>query len=250
MAMRSSRAITPETGFHIRINLYIIRYFWNNIRNKAVWGNEDIYSLLDISRQRFGRIIGGANFFMSPETVADISGKLGIDKKYLTVVKDKDNTPEDKDNTPDDKDNTPDDKIIHIDGVTFEDWEIAFSRLITTEADQKRKKEEREKLEEPTDKEKKALNAIKGALSNHIAYGFISDKYGKRAPLFRIYYYFSKGVTYKEGDYAEHLINELNSLNVREWRQIDTDTLKKYQKAFSEHLEYINALLVMRKYGG
>ena len=242
MAMGSSRAINPKTGFHIRINLYIIRYFWNNIRNKAVWGNEDIYSLLDISRQRFGRIIGGANFFMSPETVADISGKLGIDKKYLTVVQDK--------NTPDDKAMKPDDKIIHIDGVTFEDWKIAFYRLITMEADQKRKKEEREKLEEPTDEEKKALNAIKGALSNHIAYGFISDKYGKRAPLFRIYYYFSKGVTYKEGDYAEHLINELNSLNVREWRQIDTDTLKKYQKAFSEHLEYINALLVMRKYGG
>ena len=152
MAMGSSRAITPETGFHIRINLYIIRYFWNNIRNKAVWGNEDIYSLLDISRQRFGRILGGDNFFMSPETVADISGKLGIDKKYLTVVKDKDNTPEDKDNTPEDKDNTPDDKIIHIDGVTFEDWKIAFSRLITMEANQKRMEGDKVALENPTKK--------------------------------------------------------------------------------------------------
>ena len=234
--MRDSRTINGETGFYIRINLYIIRYFWNHLRNKAVWGDSDLYSIFNISRQRYGRIIGGFNFFLPPETVKHICGKLGIDEKYLTVWED--------------KDNTPDDKIIHIDGLTFEDWETAFYRLFTMEADQKRKKEEREKLEEPTDKEKKALNAIKSALSNHIAYGFISDKYGKRAPLFRIYYYFSKGVTYKEGDYAEHLINELNSLNVREWRQIDTDTLKKYQKAFSEHLEYINALLVMRKYGG
>ena len=242
MAMGSSRAITPETGFHIRIKVYIIRYFWNNIRNKAVWGNEDIYSLLGISRQRFGRIIGGVNFVMSPVTVADISGKLGIDKKYLTVVQDK--------NTPDDKAMKPDDKIIHIDGVTFEDWKIAFSRLITMEANQKRMEGDKVALENPTKKEEEALNKIEGALSEHIADGFISDKYGKRAPLFRIYYYFSKGVTYKEGDYAEHLINELNSLNVRGWRQIDTDTLKKYQKAFSEHLEYTNALLVMRKYGG
>ena len=168
--------------------------------------------------------------------IGSLVSNLQHDEKYLTVSED--------------TKILPDDKIIHIDGLTFEDWETAFYCLITMEADQKRKKEEREKLEEPTDKEKKALNAIKGALSNHIAYGFISDKYGKRAPLFRIYYYFSKGVTYKEGDYAEHLINELNSLNVREWRQTDTDTLKKYQKAFSEHLEYINALLVMRKYGG
>lgn len=234
--MRDSRTINGETGFYIRINLYIIRYFWNHLRNKAVWGDSDLYSIFNISRQRYGRIIGGFNFFLPPETVKHICGKLGIDEKYLTVSED--------------TKILPDDKIIHIDGLTFEDWETAFYCLITMEADQKRKKEEREKLEEPTDKEKKALNAIKGALSNHIAYGFISDKYGKRAPLFRIYYYFSKGVTYKEGDYAEHLINELNSLNVREWRQTDTDTLKKYQKAFSEHLEYINALLVMRKYGG
>ena len=85
---------------------------------------------------------------MSPETVADISGKLGIDKKYLTVVQDKDNTPEDKDNTPDDK-------IIHIDGVTFEDWKIAFSRLITMEANQKRMEGDKVALENPTKKRKK-----------------------------------------------------------------------------------------------
>ena len=241
MAMGSSRAINPETGFHIRINLYIIRYFWNNIRNKAVWGDGDIYSLLDISRQRFGRIIGGANFFMSPETVADISGKLGIDKKYLTVVKDKDNTTEDKDNTPDDK-------IIHIDGVTFEDWKIAFSRLITMEANQKRMEGDKVALENPTKKEEEALNKIEGALSEHIADGFISDKYGKSAPLFRIYYYFSKGFTYKEGAYADHLINELSLLNMREWGERNIHELKKYQTILSKHLEYINALLVIGKY--
>ena len=239
--MRDSRTINGETGFYIRINLYIIRYFWNHLRNKAVWGDEDIYSLLDISRQRFGRIIGGANFFMSPETVADISGKLGIDKKYLTVV-------QDKDNTPDDKAMKPDDKIIHIDGVTFEDWKIAFSRLITMEANQKRMEGDKVALENHTKKEEEALNKIEGALSEHIADGFISDKYGKSAPLFRIYYYFSKGFTYKEGAYADHLINELSLLNMREWGERNIHELKKYQTILSKHLEYINALLVIGKY--
>ena len=230
----SKRTINATTGFHIRVNLYILRYFWKHLRNQEAWEDVDMYSLFGISRQRYGRMIGGENFYLPSGTVNSICSQLAIDPKYLTVAEGT-GIPQK-------------DRLIHIEGLKYEDWQAGFNRLLTVEANERRREEDKASLGEPEAGEIMAIKTIKNALNQHVANGYIQEHYDNNTPLFRICYYFSKRITYSEGEYAKYLMNELKRLKVQEWKQAETDSLKEYKEILSEHLEYINAQLVIKRY--
>lgn len=223
------KTIDEKRGFNIRVNLYILRYFWRRLKNKDIWEDMDIYKLCSISRQRYNRIIGGSDFVMPRETVEKICGLINIETTYLEA----------------------EGPIIPVHGITDEDWKNGFDVIVREEADAKRRKEDRDPVEN-SDTEAYASKEIKRVLKEQATPGYIGGHYSPKDALFRIGHYSSRGTAYEPGTYVKELMDDLKYLSVKEWKRMERDkeTLEQYREILSKHLEYINALLVIGKYTG
>lgn len=221
-------------GFNIRVNLYLLRYFWRQLKNKNVWGANNIYDGIlgvYISRQRYARIIEGDPFFLSPEDRKSITGKLGIEGTYFE----------------------PGGRILPIVGLNDEDWDQGLEVLNTKDRDMRKKEADRDGLEGYTDVQMKAYVKLTNVLEEQASPKMIEHMYSSDDPLYRISYLFTRGDTYTERGHGRQLMKDLSALSVHEWKSIlndDTEMLKKYRDTLEKHLKYINALLVIRGYEG
>lgn len=229
-----------DKWFSIRVNLFILRYFWNCFHQQGVWKGRQLYGSPDIlgvniERNRLADGIQGSGFMFRREDGVIIANRLGIDERYFE----------------------PNGAIIHVDGLTADDWKYALHNIHLSRKKIGISRYAPKEVEEGTSKDKEirkirsSIERIRFVLQNktHSSPEAIESKYGDDEPLYCINYFIIKGRTYVKENDEKKAMDTLCHSKVQAWDALrnDTETLERYRDTLLKHLEYINALLVIQK---
>lgn len=218
-----------NTGFAIRLNLYVIKYIYYHI-DKAdcfIDGGESgkkrksypVYStdMFPISRQRLDRINKGERFEFTRAEANTMAETYGIDIKYFRK----------------------DDPVAFgIEGIGETDWKCFYNCEYLC----------RYKLPVGVEKEgedavKKKAGRVKDALKG------LAEKWDKTLkkndPLFAVCYYFRYGERADRPDTIENLKDILKRLDYTEWEKESVESLKEVYELFKGHYNYVNALCLL-----
>lgn len=240
MAKKKKTVVTPKrimnsaTGFNIMVNLYILRYLYIHLKKHSDMKDAKYFytDILEISRQRFQRICRGEAFQISVAERTRLSELFAIDPEYFNSKG----------------------SIIQVLDLTVDDWKCFFNTKYSVGYDIKiimkpgEKKEEVQKRES-TERCDRVLNALKTVTTNR----YIAEKCYDIDPLYRVHYYYYYHETYGARSDLIALQLMLEQVYPSEWSVYSSDLdgverLKVVRDRLKEHLEYIEAVLVVSKY--
>lgn len=216
------KSINAETGFCIRVNMYIIRHIFKNAKNKLSKDTtmNDLYEVIGIDRQKFQKICGGQNYYLTQDKRKRLSACFNIEEKYFAEGG----------------------KMFIVHGLDEQKWKCFFNQHygvyykidgVPNKRQQDYKKEVSQILEEECKN-----------------FEYIEKSYSTDSPIFRVAYYFKNGIAFKEERPIQRFLRELNNVEMTDWDELKSDRkrLEAYKEQLEEHIRYIQALLTISKY--
>lgn len=219
-----------EKGFNIAVNVYIIRYMYSHMVDKAkvfmVEGSErrksvDLYGIIGMNRQKISRMVRGARFEISQRDREMLTHKLGLGSEYFEG----------------------EGKYIALRGIDINDWKCFFEDKYDVEADKRLRA--RGTREERRNSVKRVNKALEDASRGEI----VHKEYDTNTEVYQIYFYFKNGAVYQQETRLTTFIKALNDLRMTDWEDIeyDVEKLEAYNEKLREHLKYSSILLSYRK---
>lgn len=216
--------LNKENGFNTRVNLFIIRYLYYHMKKASIFMKEgtkkrqasvDLKEYTLISRQRFARIFQGSNFEITALESKTIAERFNISKEYFKK----------------------DSELIPIYGITQDDWKCYFYESYGKGASVS--------LHKPSNETNAGMENVKDYLKKIIKKKYIIEHYDTSSPVYRIYYFFENGVTYRDTNTLDKLLENLELLKISAWKELatDPDKMKKYFNLLEKHYEYVKAYL-------
>lgn len=205
-----------ETGFNIVVNLYIIKYLYDNLKLDKLFycdnGRKENFHIFisEINRQRFYRMQQAENFELTKEERERIEVKFNIYEEYFAK----------------------NGKIIEIEGLDKADWKMFFHQcnpdfIIEDYVTQKQVVE--------------AYKKVDKLLKQLVSKDYIPKTYPVDTVIYKIYYYFHYHVTFKEKSRLTHFMESIDKLRISDWKEIENDPvqLEHYKNLLHKHYEYI-----------
>ncbi|OIZ62714.1 hypothetical protein BLA28_20175 [Eisenbergiella tayi] len=227
MGKNTGAFMDKDSGFHVMVNMYIIRYLFSHMEKDSIFyktggkrkTNIDFYESIvaGISRDRIQKMFRGENFGISMEEKERLEEKFHISRTYF------------------EKNGT----MIEINTLDETDWKCLFH--VRHYAGYPLKLAEKA-MEDRADKVIRVLNGL-------LKKGVIENTYDTESPLYRVWYYFHKGYAFMEESRMARFLKELEKLEIKDWDEIIGNMVKleHYRELLSKHCEYINAVTAVRK---
>ena len=223
--MGKQNILDMQNGFNTRVNLYIIKYLYYNMKKADKFMEDrggrrkasvELNIILEISLQRLNNIFNGCRYSMDEKTSVRIAKLFNISTDYF-------------------KKNS---EIIQIYGITKDDWICYFYQR----NNQSVVKGQISNLKERAGKVKQFLKDITKA-------EYIASNYDTGSPLYRVYYYFATGKEYKEVGRLDKFLDAIEILKIDDWKELkgDTEKMRKYLYLMKKHYEYVYAYLKCRE---
>lgn len=222
-----------EKGFNIVVNIYIIRYMYSHMADKAslfmIEGSErrksvDLYRVIGVNRQKISRMVRGERFEVSRRDKEMITSTLGIGDEYFAE----------------------EGKYIELRSVSINDWKCFFESKYPVIA--RRDLRARGTAKEREESIAKVQNALEGASRGDI----VHKEYDTNTKVYQVYYYFRNGAVYQQETRLTAFLNALYDLQMTDWDDIEYDLgkLEKYSEKLNEHCKYLSVLLAYRRLKG
>lgn len=238
MGKSNRNILDRDSGFNIRVNLYIIRYMYSHMEKADVFmvntngkrrTSIDVYEYVVISRQRFARMLQGKNFELTKTEKDTIIGYYNINKDYFEKNGEIIPVHYFKEN-------------VFIRDITREDWECYFA--------QQYGKESVGEIIMPDEEIKERIKILQDALSDIVGKDYVPRHYDTAMPLYRIYYFFAGGHTFKEVSTLNKFLDSLERLRISDWEELAKNPIeiKKYLPLLKRHYEYIDAYIKCIEY--
>lgn len=222
-----SNRLNNENGFNTRVNLYIIRYLYYHMK-KADQFMEDgkgkrkasipLRDCIGISRQRLDRIFAGYNFSMAAAESKKLAELFNISTDHF-------------------KKNGV---LIQLHDITQDDWKYFFYVNYDKSISISKK---------PDDCVKEKAEKVEKSLKESLEADYIESHYARDAALYRVYYYFAYGSTFKDASTLEKFLKNLKKLKISDWKELGSkpDVLKEYLPLLEMHYEYVSAYVKCRE---
>lgn len=223
MAESKRNILDLNTGFNVMINLYVIRYLYSHMDNKAKRfmdeggqrkKSNDFYLEIGISRQRFQRILGGQRFEMSFKDRKYLSGKFNIGDEYFNG----------------------NGKAVELNLVSGTDWKAFFNHKYPGDGNAKKYG-----TWEPEKVLQERVGRVEKALSGLLGKNVVENTYGTDTAIYRIHYYWKNGTACIVDSNLTVFTRALERLQIEDWAEIENDIKKmeKYRRKLAEHAEYL-----------
>lgn len=225
-----------ENYLYVKINLYICRQIYNELKNgnrlHKVFEN-DIQKNKSKKRKKshktfeyalglgaensnhIRRIFGNGSSRLSKDDILKIASSLAVSEEYF-------------------KAGTK--KMIEIPGVSIDDWKFFFNTEYNNTIPN-------------VSKIGRSTDTIKEKIED-LAKSSIFSNYGQETEIYRIFWYYTKGETYKVesvADKVKRIFEELNNLNYNDWVQC-RDSWNEYRDIMNEQIVLINSIDVIEKH--
>ena len=205
-----------KNAFNVIVNIHLIYMLYRKMGKvkSDIFSKYDFYDdILHISRQRFFRLCRGENFQISKKEREDLAALFHIDEKYFVAGGDW--------------------MVLHT--VSELDWKcyfnVRYERLFTLNVANKVELEIGERID------KFIEETIKKKL--------IESTYDVNEPLYRVYYYFKRGVSYTEETQLAKFTRELTKMKIKDWDEMLTNEMElaRYSEMLDKHNRYIQSVL-------
>lgn len=212
-------AFDSQKGYHIRVNLYIIRFIYCHIDSKSKpnkTGTIKKYRAMGTlhseeyfpNRQRFDRISKGKNFDFSRVEAARISETFGISKEYFT-----------------DKAKEP----FYIKEITNLDWACLYKKEYALENESVKNLTE----QEIEDRYERVIKALKNTVKN---WGRLS----LGDPIYAICFYYYYNVLFiNKPKQTDTLKGLLEKITYDDWEKENINYLEVTYKLMKKHFNYL-----------
>ena len=213
--------LDKNNGFNVMVNLYILRYMYSHMNKAECFEDatgmrkksQDFHTtIINISRQRLSRILNGERFEISKEERANLCNMFGIEAKYFLR----------------------NGEIISIRTLEENDWKCFFNYTFYLDYEVGVPNKKRDELVE------KVTSALKTLANEKV----VLSEYESDTPVYRIYYYYKNGVTYKEESRLTRFLKALSQLRISDWDELeDLEQMKNYAEMLSKHTDYVNVVI-------
>lgn len=211
MSESKSNILDAKTGFNTRVNLYIIRYIYYHMKK------DDQFMEEGKGIRKKSIPLESLIFFSRQRFARIFAGEnYQVTKEESQILANMFNIDTDY--------FKKDAELIEVHGLGVNDWKTFFRYLNTSQ-----------KIE----KWDKAMEELKRLVIED----YIFSHYDTSAPLYRIYYYFKKGVTFKEVTPFHKFLENLELIKISDWKELDnsSDDMTHYLDLLKKHYEYVHS---------
>jgi hypothetical protein len=196
----------------IQANLYILKKIYSNAKRHQSFGKKTFYSIMDISKPRYYRILGGIKFYINKQECKELGEKFGISEKCFTG-----------------------EKLINLENLKEEHWSAFFKGRNEGELEVK---------------DRNNLSIIKTKIDN-VRYNNLLVEYPITSEVYRVMFYFTYGKRIEEEEASLRInraLSELETIAFNEIEKLDTIALNEYKKRLEVQIERLNILIGYKKY--
>ena len=220
---RRVKRLNNITGFNIMVNLYILRYLYMHIDKNKGKGSSFYSDIVDISRQKFQKICNGQPFTFGENRRKTLCKRFNIPEVYFIE----------------------NGSIIEINGLDENAWKNYFNRHFTALGEWKYQTTFATPVQQ-----KKMEEELVAILKKHSKKGFIEGTYKSTEAIYKIWYYFEKGITFTPSSNLDRFIKDLSEIECTDWNVYarDSNALQKYIDILQNHVRYMMALKIIGEY--
>lgn len=215
--------LNKKNAFHIMANLYIIRYMYSHMIKAECFmekssrkKSKDFYKFIGMSCRRISNILNGYNFILKTKEIESLCNMFDVEEDYFTLKG----------------------KLMTIRELDEIDWKCFFNQ----------KHEVGFEINLPKKVVAERASKVTETLYNMLKTGKVEAEYDINSPVYRIWYYFKHGYTYKEENNLSRFLKALSNLKISDWNEIEEDLekMKFYGKMLEKHTNYVNAALLYK----
>lgn len=209
------KVLDKKSGFGARVNLYIIRYLYYHMKKADKFTEQGkgarkksipLENLVSISRQRFDRIFHGSNYQITKNEIQNLANMFNISSEYFQANA----------------------ELINIYSLSLDDWQVfcgVNEKFFTVN--------QKEKIRNKVSKELKRL----------VEKDHILKTYDTSTAIYRIYYYFENGTTFREATPFHKFLENMELIKISDWKEIDndSDTMSHYLTLLEKHYDYLRS---------
>lgn len=222
-----AKSLNADTGFNIRVNLYIIRCIFKNFKeqlSKELGKEIDmsyLYDMLNIERQQFQSICGGKNFLITKEQTEKIAKLFNIEEQYFVG----------------------DGKMFNVYGLNEQKWKcffnVHYNKKYNVALPEKKQKEYKKEVDDTLN------NTFKG-------FDEVTKNYNPDNPIFRVAFYCYMSRPYEKETLFQQFRRGLKNVEVTGWDELkdnnNIEELETCKELLEKHVQYIQALVTISKY--
>lgn len=216
-------SMSCHNGFCVRVNLYIMREVFKNLKKQysKFQGRgatlKDFYKLIGIGYPKFEKIITGVNFRITKDEREKLSKTFNIEEQYFVA----------------------DGSIFDVYGLDRQKWECFFDQRYQKVYD----------IELPDKIQKRYADEVSKKLEEIKKFEDIKNVYTEDSAILRVSYYFHEGRTFKKERPLQRLMDELDRVDVTNWDELERDKkesqLKEYREKLEKHAQYVQSLIIL-----